>query len=832
MNPLDRLRILIVENEGLVGCDMAATLSNLGYEVVGSCQSGEAAMASVQELHPDLVLMDIHLSGRMDGIETARQIQKHSHCAVVYVTACADLETVARARETQPYGYLLKPFSEDELRLTVEVAASRYLEDADRRRREQSYFEAFQSMADGAIAADLAGVVIFMNPAAARITGWSADEVVGRSLHEVFRVFEMDGKPSDVQVLDESGQMPARTVWLTTKAGERVAINDRTTALRDQRNSLTGLIILFRRVAVEAAPASLPPQPAPVSAPMPMAAPASVPMTPPPLPVQPHVEVEIPIDYAAEPIQPQVTIEAVRAAELPPEPPQPAVASPAPLVDVVETISDPLIALDGMWRITYANAAATKLFDRDKLSIMGTGFWDLMPAVIRDAHFEALAHGMLHRDAVSRDIYMEAMQIWLELRAYPFADGLLLLLKDITARHEEAEKRNRMDRLESLGLLARGFAHDFNNLLTVLLGNLSLAEMRLRGNTDRIPELATAKQATLQAQNLVQQLLTFARGGAPIKRHIKPGDLIEQFFQHHSRATGVHYRIEVQQGLPSIAVDTNQIRRLLSNLVRNSEQAMHGGGELIIRCLAPDPEELYGKDTMPDPADQPQGVIIEVRDSGEGISVENLPHVFEPYFSTRKAQNATGLGLTVCESIAKAHGGSLSVRSEQGYGTTVRFYLPVDADEEAVDELGLSRNFEPAPALAPRILILEDDPLVRSLITRNLTSQGFEVCETPEGTETIRRYQESMDQGRKFDLVVLDLTIPNGLGGVRTMERLRQLDPNVVAIVSSGYSDDPVMAKPSAYGFSAVLPKPYEPADLLRLVKSVLNARSLRENKA
>ena len=134
-----------------------------------------------------------------------------------------------------------------------------------------------------------------------------------------------------------------------------------------------------------------------------------------------------------------------------------------------------------------------------------------------------------------------------------------------------------------------------------------------------------------------------------------------------------------------------------------------------------------------------------------------------------------------------------------------------------------------SPSSSPRILILEDDPLVRSLITRNLTTQGFEVCETAEGTDTIRRYQESMDQGRKFDLVVLDLTIPNGLGGVRTMERLRQLDPNVLAIVSSGYSDDPVMAKPSAYGFSAVLPKPYEPADLLRLVKSVLNARSLRE---
>ena len=820
MNPIDRLRILIVENEGLVGCDMAATLTNLGYEVVGSCQSGEAALAAVQDLHPDLVLMDIHLSGRMDGIQTARSIQGNSGCAVVYVTACADLETVARARETQPYGYLLKPFSEDELRLTVEVAATRYLEEKERRRREQSYFEAFQSLADGAIAADLAGSVIFMNPAAARITGWSAPEVVGRSLHEVFRVFEPDGNPADIQVMDESGHSPPRTVWLTTKSGERVAINDRTTALRDQRNSLSGLIILFRRVAQTVA----------IETPSPVAFTPAVEI-PAPHATQHLVAAEPQVSPPPVEMYPQahITPAEALASDLPSEPVHQTVASPAPLVDVVETISDPLIALDGMWRITYANAAAAKLFDRDKIAIMGTNLWDLMPVVIRDAHYEALAHGMFHRDSVSRDIYLEAMQIWLELRAYPFADGLLLLLKDITARHEEAEKRNRMDRLESLGLLARGFAHDFNNLLTVLLGNLSLAEMRLRGNTDRIPELATAKQATLQAQNLVQQLLTFARGGAPIKRHIKAGDLIEQFFQNHSRATGIHYRIEVQQGLPSIAVDTNQIRRLLSNLVRNSEQAMHGGGELIIRCLAPDPEELYGKDTMPESSDQPQGVIIEVRDSGEGISADNLPHIFEPYFSTRKAQNATGLGLTVCESIAKAHGGSLSVRSEQGFGTTVRFYLPVDSDEEAVDELGLSRNFESAPSSSPRILILEDDPLVRSLITRNLTTQGFEVCETAEGTDTIRRYQESMDQGRKFDLVVLDLTIPNGLGGVRTMERLRQLDPNVLAIVSSGYSDDPVMAKPSAYGFSAVLPKPYEPADLLRLVKSVLNARSLRE---
>jgi len=805
MTPLDRTRILIVENAAAVGCETAASLSKLGYDVVGGCTSGEEALRIVADLQPDLVLMDIHLAGELDGIETARALKQGSPVGVVYVTPCADLQTVTRARETHPHGYLLKPFSEDELRTTVEVASARHRGNIDRSRREQSYFEALQSLADAVIATDLAGIIIFVNPAAARISGWGEDDVVGRSLHEVFRIYEISGEPAEVTVLDETGAMPQRTVWLTTRRGDRIAIQDRTTALRDQQNSITGLIVLFRSLMPAAPPESF------VSTPLGVIETQSyAPVHAPPMP-------EPMLHPAAAALQQQTG-----------DAKQPVVYSPAPLVDVVETISDPLIAMDGLWRISYANAAAAKLFAREKLAIIGTNFWELMPGIIRDAHYEALSHALLHREALSRDFYLEAQNIWLELRAYPFGEGMLLLLKDTTARHEEAEKRNRMDRLESLGLLARGFAHDFNNLLTVLLGNLSLAEMRLRGNTDRIPELATAKQATLQAQSLVQQLLTFARGGAPIKRHIKPAELIEQFFQHHSRATNVQYRIEVQQGLPAIAVDPNQIRRLIGNLIRNSEQAMPQGGELIIRCLAPDPEELYGRDTLPDHSELPQGVIIEVRDSGEGISPDNLPHVFEPYFSTRKAQNATGLGLTVCESIAKAHGGSLSVRSDHGYGTTVRFYLPVDADEEAADELGMARSaVEPVPSATPRILILEDDPLVRSLITRNLTSQGFEVTETPEGSETIRRYQEAMDQGRIYDLVVLDLTIPNGLGGVRTMERLRQLDPNVLAIVSSGYSDDPVMAKPAAYGFSAVLPKPYEPADLLRLVKSVLNARGM-----
>jgi len=287
----------------------------------------------------------------------------------------------------------------------------------------------------------------------------------------------------------------------------------------------------------------------------------------------------------------------------------------------------------------------------------------------------------------------------------------------------------------------------------------------------------------------------------------------------------------VQPGLPQIAIDGAQIRRLLSNLIRNAEQAQPNGGEITVRCFAPDHAEMFPGEMVTDTNFQPSGLAIEVEDKGEGITTEHLPHIFEPYFSTRKADNATGLGLTVCESIAKAHGGSLTVSSDHGKGTTVRFYLPLDSDGEEADAFGLSKVFDAAPELNaanPRILVLEDDPLVRSLIVRNLTGNGFDVAESSEGSETVRMYQESVTQGRAFDLVILDLSIPNGMGGVRAMEKLRAIDPEVFAIVSSGYSDDPVMANPAAYGFAAVLPKPYEPADMLRLVRNILATRGIR----
>ena len=775
MADIDRIRILIVENEGLVGCDLASTLSHLGYDVCGICRTGEEALQSVDDLRPDIVLMDVHLSGTMDGIETARLMTERNSVAIVYLTACADQETVARARETHPYAYLLKPYNEDELRSTVEIAAARHRSERQRQRLEHSFAQTIQSLNDAVIAADLAGRVAFVNQAAEKILGCTADSVLGRSLADVYSIRQPGGESVPLlPPLDDQNQIASRSLILTDQHGQMIAINDHVTPVRDEHGGLSGVVILFR------------PEPSTL----------------------PRETTQSLVHSAAEGGSSH------------------GAHTTALLADIVESISDPLVALDSHWRFTYANSSASKLLDRDKQILQGLNIWEVLPPSVHSSHYQSLAHAMLHRESVTREIFLEARHMWFEARAYPFATGLLLLFKDITSRKVEAERNSRMDRLESLGLLARGFAHDFNNLLTVLLGNLALAEMRFPSQPDKNVELQTAKQATLQAQSLVQQLLTFARGGAPIKRQVSLSDLAKTFFHHHPRVDRVNYLVEVQEDLPRVAADPNQIRRLLGNIIRNAEQAMPLGGEIIVRVEAADASTLFPHEMVSDSSGELAGITIEVRDTGDGILPDHLPHIFEPYFSTRKSLNATGLGLTVCESIAKSHGGSISVRSQKDQGTIVRFFLPLDGDVEEAESMALGKAFEPQPPAAARILVLEDDNLVRSLIMRNLSSQGYDVVGTIEGNETVQRFQESMQSGRHFDLLVLDLAIPNGMGGLRTMEKIRALDANVLAIVSSGYSDDPVMAQPSAYGFAAVLPKPYEPVELLRLVKNLLAARA------
>ena len=758
---MNALRILVVEDEILVAKDLEATLTRLGFEVCALCRTGAEALTAVRRFRPDVVLMDIQLEHGMDGIETASILQAEHRAPIIFLTAYADDATLARARSAQPYGYLLKPFHQGELRSVVELAYARHLALVTLQSSENRFVSTLRSMAEGVISTDMLGVINFMNPVAEQITGWTAAEATGRPLNEVFRVALPSGEALDSPGL--STQPQARTILLTDREGNPVHIEDNTTPIRDADGSLTGIVVLFRRRGPERE------SPAP-------AAPVSL-------------------------------NDAIGS-------------SPFPnLAGIVGSIADPLLALDANWRITYLNALAANVLQDRREAILGQVLWDILPPSLHRLYYHEFSTALTHKSASSFELEHESKRAWYEVQLYPFGQGLLVLMRDITSRKQSEQQQDKLEKLESLGLLARGFAHDFNNLLTVLLGNLSLAEMQLEPEAPGRPEITAARRASLQAQNLVQQLLTFARGGVPIRQPTDLARLVRDWFAEWPRRAGLDYEFEASGAACPAEVDRHQIRRLLGNLVRNAEQAQPHGGSITLRLKG------WAK-PLPDP-DVPEAapcLTIEVADTGEGIDAETLPHIFEPYFTTRGEANATGLGLTVCESITKAHGGTLTLETSHGFGTTLRVTLPCapEAPGAPVDALPREPLTDSGMPRTRRILVLEDEPLIRQLIVSNLTTAGCDVTPTSEGSETVARYTEALLKGERFDLVVMDLSIPNGMGGAQAMEKIRQLDPGVQAIVSSGYSDDPIMSRYADFGFRAVLPKPYQPGELRELVTTLL----------
>ncbi|MES2707328.1 MAG: response regulator [Verrucomicrobiota bacterium] len=818
---MNALRILVVEDEILVARDLKATLTKQGFEVTGVCRTGEEALEAVRRDRPEVVLMDIQLGSAMDGVETASRLQSEASLPIVFLTGHSDEETLLRARSAQPYGYLLKPFHESEVRSAVELAHARHESHAALQACGDRLISTLHSLAEGVISTNLLGVINFMNPVAEAITGWTLREAGGRPLREVFRVALPNGEPLEASGLMMSGAGPVpRTILLTDRNGRTVHIEDSTTPIRDAEGSLAGIVILFRR---RNAPSSL----------------------------EPYLSPDGPL-------------------------PESLTSLPWPdLSGIVSSISDPLLAVDADWRITWLNPLASEALGGDREDLMGRVLWDCLPPSLHRRYYHEFSSALTRRMACSFEMEHEARGLWFGVQLYPFEGGLLALLRDITAERRAEEERSKLEKLENLGLLARGFAHDFNNLLTVLLGNLSLVESQVAAAGDPLAprgELRTAMRATVQAQNLVQQLLIFARGGAPIRQLTDPGRLVREWFAEWPGRADVEYRLAAPLDTWQVEWDRHQIRRILANLVKNAEQALTGEARRITITLKQSARGLSGEGSMAAGAGNAaeSWLVLEIADAGTGMEAGVLAHAPEPYFTTREESNATGLGLTVCESITKAHGGTLRIFSHPGEGTKVRAIFPLPANgAPPLDGSGVpagrgvigavpaasppmaERPYEihetyrpnagfhggsasggsgPAAAtLAPlvqqsrrRVLILEDEPLIRQLLLRHLEAIDCEVTATAEGSETVRVYLENLRAGHPFDLLIVDLSIPGGMGGAPAMEKIRQMDPGVRAIVSSGYSDDPVMSRPADYGFRAVLPKPWQPRDLHSAVNGLL----------
>ncbi len=389
--------------------------------------------------------------------------------------------------------------------------------------------------------------------------------------------------------------------------------------------------------------------------------------------------------------------------------------------------------------------------------------------------------------------------------------GVVLVFRDVTEKKQIENELRKTQKLESLGILAGGIAHDYNNILTAILANISLTKTYAQKGDRVYDRLEKIEKAAIMASRLNHQLLTFSRGGAPIKETLVVSELIRDSVTFALGGTNVKCEFQIDDDLKPVDADVGQISQVYNNIVINAQQAMPSGGALVV-CAHN--VTISEDDTLP--ISNGDYVMVSISDEGQGIPPENVEKIFDPFFTTK--DKGSGLGLSISYSIVKNHDGYIGVRSKVGVGTTFLIYLPVSGVRYQHRDPGLSRY----GGGMGKVLVMDDEEAIRDVAQTMLVGLGYEADTARDGQEAVDKFTTAIGAGSPFDLVIMDLTIKGGMGGLETLGRLREIEPSVRAVVSSGYSNDPVMADFRTHGFTGVLIKPYRVGNMAEVVEAVL----------
>ncbi len=396
--------------------------------------------------------------------------------------------------------------------------------------------------------------------------------------------------------------------------------------------------------------------------------------------------------------------------------------------------------------------------------------------------------------------------------------GLVMVFRDMTSEHKLEEELQKASKMESVALVAGGIAHDFNNILTAILGHISLAKTSMSLVP---PVIGTIEKACLYATDLTRQLLTFAKGSNPNRQVESLGEVVRESVEFSLHGSSLRCCFDLPDDLAPVEVDRGQIHQVINNLVINAAQASAEGGILHVNARNVTVSREHPVATL----EPGRYVQLTLRDTGTGIAPEHLARIFDPYFTTKSA--GSGLGLATAYSIIKKHEGTIQVASEIGVGTAFHIYLPAAAPAPAVPSSKIAedaggRARAPVVGSRGRILFMDDEVVLQELVGAMIEYLGYEVACAANGEEALVMFQEARSKGVPFSAVIVDLTIPGGMGGYEAVQRLLALDPNVRAIVSSGYSNDPVLADFRAHGFTGVIAKPYQMVELGKVLEDVI----------
>ena len=493
------------------------------------------------------------------------------------------------------------------------------------------------------------------------------------------------------------------------------------------------------------------------------------------------------------------------------------------LQTVFNQMQDVFYRTDQEDRIIWVSPSAKKMFgytSEDKL--IGQQFSELCtnPAK-KQLIFDELFHKGKVDNYEMEMIKSDNSTIIVSINSHFYLDeqgevaGIEGAIRDVTEKRKLEEEYRKIEKLESVGILAGGIAHDFNNILTSIIGNLSLARSTSGPDKELTDIFSNAEEACRRAKDLTHQLLTFAKGGAPVKKVAYLRNQIKDAALFALKGSNVECTFNLPADLWAAKIDEGQFNQVLYNLVINANQAMPEGGMINIHA-----ENIKVDKKSKIPLKGREYVKISIQDHGSGIPADQIQKVFDPYFTTK--ERGSGLGLSSTYSIIKHHNGHIDVDSEINKGTTFSVYLPASVDSLPDRDL----NEEDTTKGSGKILLMDDEKNVRDTVYKLLVHMGYNVESVKDGDEAINLYRKSMNNGRSFDVVIMDLNIRGGMGGGETIQKLMEIDPDVKAIVSSGYSSDKIMANYDQYGFCGVISKPYDIEKLSELLSKILNGGS------
>ena len=758
---MPEIKILIVEDEAIVAEDIRNSLQSLGYTTFAVVSSGEEAIAKIEEDRPDLVLMDIVLKGDIDGIEAASQIHSRFNIPVVYLTAFTDKKTIERAKLTEPFGYIIKPFEDRELHTTVEMALYKHKMESKLKENESWLSVILRSIGDAVIVTDVDGNIQFMNDVACYLTGWKLEQAMGKPLVIIFNIINEKTRKKvedPVTKVIREGKVVglANHTVLISKDGTEIPIDDSGAPVRDEKGNIIGVVLVFHDI-IE------------------------------------RYEAEKKLQESEKRYRSmyEYALSGLYRSRI----------SDGKILLANKIVAD-ILGYESVEELTKEFKFSEAFSPERRLDIIRT-----------------LEHGGAASDFEIRVTRKDGKKIDLIISAkiYPedgYIEGAMI---DITDKKRLEAQLQQSRKMESIGTLAGGIAHDFNNLLMGIQGYTSLMLNDLDPDHNYYNKLKNIEKQVKSGAELSAQLLGFARGG---KYDVKPTD-INKLLKKSAEMFGrtkkeITIRDKYAPDLWTVKVDQGQIEQVFLNLFVNAWQAMPDAGDIYLETSNVVFSRSYTKHHEVKPG---KYVRMSFTDTGIGMDEETASRVFDPFFTTKGVERGTGLGLASAYGIVKNHGGMIHVYSEKGHGSTFNIYLP--AVDAKVEKILFYDGEEVKHGKEEAILLVDDETIILDVGKDMLKTLGYKVFLASGGNEAIEIYKENSN---KIDLVILDLVMP-GMGGGETYKVLKSINPDIKVMLSSGYNIGGEAAEIMKYGINDFIQKPFTMTKLSYKIRNILEKK-------